>query len=345
MRIVLVYNLLLVCTCICAQSTNSLLLVDPQAARDSTIKNFCTPGIANKSRSRGLEITYNISGGGYVETGDDETEQIVGKMQSLESFSLKVRVPVLLRKDFKVLLGYYYQPERYRIGQVDPELEPFIGNLNGRLLKSNAFNLYATKAINEKYYTALRLKLGFNGDYEGWVNFDEQYMTYNAIGLFGIKKSDDFEWGVGLVYSKNMRRQLLLPFVMLNKNFNDKWGIETAPPAYILGRYNASPTSILLFGAEYNSRIYSIEPNSISFIQNRPQPSYNMNHAEFNAVVSLEQQIVPWIWLNVKGGYQFNFNSRFETEIPGNTTLRIRPPNAPFFQMGIFLSPPDKLMK
>ena len=68
-----------------------------------------------------------------------------------------------------------------------------------------------------------------------------------------------------------------------------------------------------------------------------------MNHAEINAMVSLEQQIVPWVWFSVKGGYQISLGSRFETrEIP-NANIHVNPPDAPFFQMAIFLSPPDRL--
>lgn len=325
----------------------SLLLEDDELA--SGQKGFCTPGIANKSRARGLEITYNLSGGGRWESGDDETEQLVGQMQSLESINLKLRVPVLLKPDLKILLGYQYQPQRYNFQEIGSEIRPFVGEMNNESFKSNAFSFYLTKSFNEKYYSAFRLRVGFNGAYDGWVNFDDQYLTMNAIGLLGIKKSEDFEWGVGMVYTQNIRRTLVLPFIMLNKNFNDKWGIETAPPAYILGRYNASPRTIVLFGGEFNSNIYSIEPNAIGTLQanHASQPVvYSMNNRSISAVVSLEQQIVPWVWLNVKGGFQYNLNSQFEVQIPhSDQTLLFQPPNAPFLQMGIFLSPPDKLMK
>lgn len=353
----------IVFTCICiitvfvaswAQPENKVSLLLEQDFTSGS-KGFCTPGVSNKSRSRGLEITYNLSGGGFLESGEGDATQVVGQMNSLESINLKVHVPVLLKEDFKILLGYQYQPQRYSfsenigVNEMSAQLQPYIGNISNQNLKSNAFSVLATKAINEKYYTVLRLKVGFSGAYDGWVNFGDQYANFNAIGLFGIKKSEDFEWGVGILYSQNIRRQLLLPFVMMNKNFNDKWGIETAPPAYVLGRYNVSPKSILLFGAEYNSNIFSIEPNSFNTLQapRSSQPTvFSMNNRSFSAVVSLEQQIVPWVWLNIKTGFQYNLNSRLEMQIPGTDTMvRFRPPNAPFLQMGIFLSHPDKFMK
>lgn len=320
------------------------VLADKQIT--SAKDGFCTPGIINQSRARGLEVTYNLSGGGYWEHGDDTAEPFVGQMQSLESMNVKLRVPVLLKPDLKILVGYQYQPQRYSFREIGAPIQPFVGEVNNQPLKSNAFSLYLTKSFDEKYYSAFRVRMGFNGAYDGWVNFDDQYMTFNVIGLFGIKKSDHFEWGVGAVFSRNIRRTLLLPFVMLNKNFNDKWGLETAPPAYILGRYNVNPRTILLFGGEYNSSIFSIEPNSINAFQANDNLVYSINNRSFNMVINLERQIIPWLWLDVKGGFQFNLNSRFEVQIPDtDNVLRFQPPNAPFLQVGIFLSPPDELMQ
>ncbi len=325
----------------------SLLLLDEEAAPGQ--RGFCTPGVANKSRARGLEIVYTRSGGGVWQNGNDKTASPAGELQSLESINLRLRVPVLLKPDLKILLGYQYRPQRYNFQEIGSEIHPFVGEMNNESFKSNAFSLYLTKSFDETYYTAFRLQTGFNGAYDNWINFDSQYLTISAIGLLGIKKHKDFEWGFGMVYSRNIRRTLVLPFVMLNKNFNDRWGFEAAPPAYVLGRYNANPETILLFGAEYNSSIYAIEPNGIGTLQaNRNTPSvvYSMNNRSFSAVISLERQLIPWVWLNIKGGYLFNLNSHFEIQIPDtDQTLLFQPPNAPFLQMGIFLSPPDKLMR
>ena len=72
---------------------------------------------------------------------------------------------------------------------------------------------------------------------------------------------------------------------------------------------------------------------------------YHLNHAEVQFGLSFERQVVPWVWVNVKGGYQVNFTTRFESTVSAWDDYRVRPGNAPYFKVGLFLSPPDKFSK
>lgn len=306
-------------------------------------QRFCNPGVANKSRTRGVELYYTITGGGDIRRQQTEATNPVAALQSYEHFGLKLHVPLVLKPDFKLLVGYTFQPERFQYSKVSPEMQPYYNHLNNRLLKSNSLNLMFTQSLGATKYLVVRGKIAFNGDYNDWINFDQRYHTYNVFGLLGFKKTKDFEWGLGLYYTQNMRRWLLLPFAMMNKNFNNKWGIELAPPAYVLGRYNMNKKSILLFGGEFNSRMYSIDSKGINNLQKTTAPQYSMNHNEISAVISIERELVSWFWFGIKGGYTYNINSRFESSVAGYDSFRLRLPNAPFFQMSIFLSPPDSV--
>lgn len=345
MRIALACGLLLMYSALWSQG---MTLPEPTeghvpaagSAANSSSSYFCSPGIHNQSRSRGVEILYRISSGGEVLDRVNENLELA-QLQAFEQLNFKLYIPLLLKRDWKILLGYTYQPERFQFRNLGTDLAPIVSNFQNTFLKSNSYSLTTSKSLNDRHYIAFRAKVAFNGDYKTWINFENRYMTMNAIGLLGFKKSEDFEWGVGVYYSKNMRRSLILPFAMMHKNFNDKWGIEIAPPAYIYGRYNIHPKTILLFGGEYNSRIYSFDTQHFD---TRSMPiEYTMNHGEINTLVSMEQQIVPWIWMGVKGGYQFSIRSRLETKAIPDANRRINLPNAPFFEMSIFLSPPDHM--
>lgn len=342
MRIVILGSLLCICVSIWSQDSSHLEQVQEVSGSGASGKSyFCVPGVENKSRSRGVEIFYSVSGGGDIQVASEEPPTQISQMQSFEQFGLKIHIPVILKPALKVLLGYSYQPERFRYGSLSSELQPLVSHFQYQSLKSNAYSLTAAKSLNDHNYIGVRAKVAFNGDYDGWMNFESRYRTMNIIGLFGIKKNEDFEWGVGVYYTQNMRRALLLPFAMMHKTFNDKWGIELAPPAYVYGRYNINEKSMILFGGEYASRIYAFDTQKKN-AQSLPI-EYTLNHAEINAVVSLERQIVPWVWFNIKGGYQFSLRNRFETDELPDTKLYITPPNAPFFQMSLFLSPPDHM--
>lgn len=342
MRIIIICSLLCACASLWSQEDDLQEKTQEELGSGASARSyFCVPGIANKSRSRGVEISYNVSSGGIIQLPNNETQRTLANMQSFEQVNFKLYIPLLLKPDFKLLVGYSYQPERFRYGSLGSEIQPLVTNFQDKALRSNSYSLTASKSLNSRHYIGLRAKVAFNGDYDTWMNFDSRYRTINAMGVFGTKKNEDFEWGVGVYYSQNMRRSLILPFAMLHKNFNDKWGIELAPPAYVYGRYNLDEKSILLFGGEFGSRMYSIDTQKLD-AQSKPA-RYTMNHAEISAMISWERQIVPWVWFNIKGGYQFGIGNRFETDAIPNANLRANPPDAPFFQMSIFLSPPDHM--
>ncbi|MDX1666271.1 MAG: hypothetical protein R3350_03535, partial [Saprospiraceae bacterium] len=65
----------------------------------TTMKPFCSPGVQNKSRSRGIEISYNLFNGGQVD-GLDGTP--ASYLRSLETITFKIKAPVILKPDFKI---------------------------------------------------------------------------------------------------------------------------------------------------------------------------------------------------------------------------------------------------
>ena len=313
-------------------------------SEDLDVSKLCRPGIINKSRSRGLELSYKFLKGGPLEIGEGELPEQYedyNRLKAVEAMTFKIKIPVILKKKLKVLLGYSYQPETFSFNRIGPIYSDVLTRVDDVTFKSNGFALYATRPINEKYYAGIRLKTSFNGDYEKLGKIAHRYQTYSVSGLMGVKESDDLEWGLGILFSHNFRNTSLLPFLMYNRNFNDRWGLETMFPAVINGRYNINSKSILIFGTEFNSRSYAFDIGADS---NAPA-HFHMRHAELQTLLRLERQLIPWLWLNVEGGYQFNFNTEFDDKTTGLNTFKVDPVNNLFFKVGVFLSPPDKMMK
>ncbi len=302
---------------------------------------FCDPGIDHKSRSRGLEVSYDYFAGGPI--GGSPGGVVPQELDRFQRLNVKVKIPLLNKPGFKLLLGYDHQPETYAFGnsQLLSKQSSLFSNIDTRTLNSNGFGIYFLKPIDDRTYVGGRLKMRLNGDYTGWVNFDQRYAAYNATFLYGVKKSNDFEWGVGAAFSHNFRRTLALPFIMYNRNFSDKWGLEAVFPAQIQGRYNVDNKTILLFGYEFNSNSYSVDMPGETLEE--PYSVYHFNHSEVQTGISLERRVVPWVWLNAKVGYQWNFNTRLEATQPEQTSYELRPGNAPYLKLGFFLSPPSHL--
>ncbi|MFK7934559.1 MAG: DUF6268 family outer membrane beta-barrel protein [Saprospiraceae bacterium] len=308
--------------------------------------DWCKPGLKNKSRSRGLDIAYQALGNSFFEETETPLKRPFPELDHLGLLILKIKIPLILKDDFKLLVGASYRPEYYDIGNFTGNFEPEFAQIDGETMKSTAFQVLATKALNEYSYLTLRLKTKFNGDYEGFVNFNKRYGIYTLSGMYGVKKSELLEWGVGLTINSSFRNRFIaLPVFLYNRNFNQKWGIELFLPAIAKVRYNLSPKTILLAGINFSSRNYRINVERPFDTTDFVMADYVLRHSEIQMGIELEQKIVPWIWVNARVGYQTNFRTSFEAKNEFARSFEVEPTDAPFIRLGIFISPPDKMME
>lgn len=304
------------------------------------IRCLCRPGVQNKSRSRGLEISYLWNRGGAINPEDQVFQGEPSVLENLENIIFKLKVPIVNQEGFKLLAGFNYRPEQYYFNRIGPDYEPVFQYINERILKNTAFEIFGSKSFNERNYAIGRLKASYNGDFNGLADFDQRYAIYNLTVAYGIKKHDDLEYGFGINFTHSFRNTIALPFFIYNRNFNAKWGMESVLPALVSIRYNHTPKTILLGGFRYNSRSYSI-----SVPQMGETFDYAMNHSEIRTFLSVEQNLIPWIWLDAEVGYQFNFSTDFEAKSPNAADFMVEPSNAPYIKLGIFISPPDSYLK
>ena len=303
---------------------------------EAGLKCYCKPGINDKTRSKGLSLSYGwINSGTYVA---EETTTFAAPASILDNFShleFKLKIPIVLKDRTKVLLGYKYYTEFYNFGRVGQDYAETFTELSQRNLKSNEYSLIISHSLNDKNYLGIRYKYATNGDYAGWTDFDSRYAIHNFMGVYGTKKSEDFEWGIGLIISSSFRRNTALPFLLYNRNFNKKWGIESLFPANLFLRYNVDAQTIGLFGIEYNSKSYRIDAENIA----NEVIDYAFNHSELIISFSAERHLRSWFWANMKIGYQNNFSSDFENKSTSAVFFQAEPGNGLYFRVGLFLSP------
>lgn len=298
------------------------------------LKCLCKPGVVNKSRSRGLELSFIHTNTSTLEEEEGyPLSQPLSRLR-LQNFNFKLKIPVVNKEGFKLILGTFYRPEHYDFERIGVDYAQVFNRINGRNLKSTGFDGLLVKSLSETMYGSFRLRTMYNGDYSGLINFDNRYSVFNASMLLGFKKRAEKEMGVGITFSKSFRNTIVLPFFLYNHTFNGKWGIETVLPALASVRYNLTDRSIFLAGIRYNSRSYSVgTEESLSGI-------YNLNHSELRMGLSLEQNIHPWVWLDISAGFQYNFSTDFEAVGENISSFQVEPGSSPVFRIGIFISPP-----
>ena len=337
--------LILITVCLLAalpgnsQNRPNILFEDIEQG-DLSIKCLCKPGIRNKSKSKGLEIYYNLLGGGELSAPNFNFFSSQPEYQQFRKFRAKITLPIVRSEAFKMLVGMSYQAEQYEFRRLEADFENILAQIDNRNFKSTAFNLTMSYSLNEINYLGLRYSTRYNGAYSGFISTQSRYAINTAALAFGIKKTEDEEWGIGVAFSETFRSSgfRVLPFVFWNKNIDHRFGIEATFPAEFYTRYNLNPKTILLGGFNFNGESYSFDQQIID-------RQLSFNHTELQFLLKCERQLFPWVWLNAAGGFQFNFNSNFEVQSTQRDLLTVSPENTWYFRIGLFLSPPDSFLK
>ncbi len=311
---------------------------------DLHLKCYCKPGIANQSRPKGVELSFQRQGSRlYQETDDYSVQEPYTEIKSSTNVEFKFKVPIINQAGLKFLIGYGYGEERHQIDRVGVDQPIIFSQLNDAAFKSNNFSAYFTKSLNENNYIASRARLIYNGNYDGLIQFDERYSYYNVVGFWGHKKNADFEWGLGLSVGKSIEnRTQVLPLALLNINFSPKWGLESVLPAFVFIRNNVNDKTMLFYGAEITGQAYAFDVEGL----NTTTSSYTFDHSNVRLVASLERKLMDWVWLSLKAGYNLTFSSEFQSNTDSSLpSFEVEPTNHPFIKFGLFLSPPNKLIK
>lgn len=300
------------------------------------VKCYCKPGVRNKSRSKGIEISYNLIGPGELAIPNGEINPPLPKYSKFRKFRAKLSYPVVRGDKFNMIMGYTYHAEKFAFKIIPGDHERLLAGLHNLNLKGSSFSTMMLYSLGEKNYLGLRLNADYHGDYSGLINFSEQYSIYTSTFVLGFKKSEDNEWGFGITGSTSFRDRSLrvLPFLFWNKTLSDRIGIEATLPVKIYLRYNLDQETIFLIGANYNGESYS-------FVQDFSNRNVTFNHSEIQFLAKAQRQVVPWLWVNMEFGFQENFNSNFQEQSTGTNLLDINPKSSYFFRIGLFISPPD----
>ncbi|MCB9273225.1 MAG: hypothetical protein H6564_04245 [Lewinellaceae bacterium] len=302
---------------------------------------FCQPGVSNSSKGRGLLLQYSSVGNYSIKPEGGSSDGLNNSNVSyVDQLTAKIKIPLVNAPSLKVLLGYEYGAETYHFNQIGELHGDVFRSLDGSTLRANKYSLYLTKSFDEKYYFGARLRAAYRGDYGQGMSFDSRYASYSGLAIFGVKPRPDMEWGIGLTYSDNFFSKQVLPFVLYNRTFNDRWGVEAVLPVQAMARYNFSPGSMLLFGAEYQSQSYAIDVSGRSGVDPTVHPYY-FKHSEIALKASFDQHLYSWLWLNLEAGMQLPLQMRFDdTVLPANS-FQATSGAQPFFRLGLFLSPTD----
>ena len=302
---------------------------------------FCKPGVTNKSPGKGLTIDYTYNPEFKMRPTNAETPS---EVEANKRFLSKIKIPLLYKGRAKLMLGFKYAFEKYSFEEIDPENYSLFKHINEKKLKDAESAAYLIVPINHKFYTSFRFSVAYRGDYDGFLSTNSDFATYRAAGVLGIKKHKDLEYGVGIYYSKNIRRAIAYPFGFVNWTINDRWGLESAIPVSTKLRHNLKDGNLVLFGLDYSAQSYGLHVNDIASLSpSNENILYHYRRSSIETSVSYMRNLTSWTWVQFKLGYSINVNSQAR-EIHEQITYDLRPSGSIVGTVSFFLSPPKKYL-
>jgi hypothetical protein len=304
-------------------------------------KEFCKPGIADKSKGAGLYLEWRaVRPQDFIvtETGA-EAEQVRDRWRA------GIKVPIVRRSNLQVVLGYSYRNEEFAFSSTTSDFEDsFIGLIDDRTLLSNQFNINIVKPTNNINYLIGRFGMRYRGDYGNFISVSSTFLSYEFAAGFGRKISQDTEWSIILAGDIDKSGLRMLPFFIYHQNITEKFGVELSLPSKMRWRYNLRPGTLLLFDTEYKLTSYILD-NTQAQELNLYNPMIHggshlaFRHAEVEISFNVQKHIFSWFWTSAKIGYQISRNSKFEVANTRDELFRINLGNAPVLEFELFIYP------
>lgn len=286
----------------------------------TAVKRFATQKVLNLSATKLISIGYEYHGGHYLDLarGTNAFTEFY-RVKRVSSPRILANFPIISNDKIIVNLGGQYWGSAYSIATegFTPELSRPIAFLNDYMLHSMGMLATVFKPLNEKNYFIFQANLDFNTAFPGnGASVSGKALTLSGAVIYGWKPTDRKMWGLGLSRTYRMGRPIIVPVLLWNQTFNNKWGTEIVLPAKAFIRRNFSAKSMLLAGYELEGNQYLLpgaagtQPNSGDLFLQR---------GEIKPRLQWERQLSNFIWLSAQVGARLNGRFNFVNTYNGKT--------------------------
>jgi len=272
----------------------------------TSFKSFCSSKIAGGTPTKLISVGYDyqlpFDVVSYEGTDREETSQSGGA----QGLRVRAMFPVISKNSFVLSLGAQYMETHYNLEEGAKE-SPLGQSLSQSALRSAGLSVLLFKPFNEKHFFIYSASHDLNGDY--WLDELQplSYMKHSITGIFGWKKGERRQLGIGLSRTYRVGELNYIPVLLYNyTHSNDKWGIEAVLPARGHYRRNFSSRSMLRLGYELEGNSYRLQNRNGEFGAGREDLELRRSELRFQAIY--ERSLSGFIWLSVQAGYRYNYN-------------------------------------
>ncbi len=272
------------------------------------VKRFCTAKITGISPTKLISLGYDFQSSYTLTANENLATPSSDKISATHGLRLAANFPIISRNALTINLGFTYMESNYSFNKSIPT-NPLSSSLNQSALRSTGINLTVFKPLNEKHFILINSSHDLNGDYRlnEWQN--PKYIKHSVLGVFGWKKHDRRQFGIGVARTYRVGEVNYIPVVLYNyTSKNGKWGIESILPARFHYRRTFSPRSMLFAGFELEGNSYRLRNRGGVF--NTAQTQYSsleLRRSELRLRLVYERSLYKFLWISIQAGYRYNY--------------------------------------
>jgi hypothetical protein len=278
---------------------------------DTSVKRYCTQKVQFLAPTKLISLGYEVQLPQELTTTMPQVP--AQNITSSHGLRLGVNTPIISRSNLIVNLGASYYESRMTFENPQNVTNPFFKSLEQNGLRTAGAMLTIFKPLNEKNFIIAAVNADMNGNF-GWSNIPSfNKVRYSALSVYGWKKSDKLMWGLGVARTYRLGEVNYIPVLLLNKTFNDKWGVEALLPARGHIRRSFSAKSLAMFGYELEGNSYLINTTNDSPLARNLHES-ELRRSELKIRFMYEKSLYNFIWISLQAGLRVNMNFNISDE-------------------------------
>jgi hypothetical protein len=327
---------MVVSPCLMAQTDSTDVDIEDYSmyGDETKVKRFASQKVLNLSATKLISIGYEHHGGHTMEvaTGNGAFDEYY-RVRRVSQPRIFANFPIVSNDRIILNLGGQYWGSAY---SVETDKNTTSMNIPATYLDENMLHSAGViasmfKPLNEKNYLILQANLDFNSAFPGnGVSTSSEALTLSGAAIFGWKPNERKMWGLGVSRTYRMGRPIVVPVLLWNQTFNDKWGTEIILPAKAFVRRNLSAKSLLLAGYELEGNQYLL-PGANAGQQGGGD--IFLQRGEIKPRIQYERQVSNFIWLSAQAGARINGRFNFTNVYNGKEQNEVFRTNlgAPFY--------------
>ncbi len=305
--------------------------------------DYATPSVTGQGRSKGIVIAYERQPRFNIKSESDNPRigNGNGRVSRFNRFEIRAFVPVMNKPRTKLIVGFDHSFEEYEFSETNNY--SLYQNLEEKHLNSIGAQVAYLRSLDNKRFYLVRVKGELNGDYRtDNVNVSDYLKTTLDIA-YGWKKNPSFSWGIGVQMGYTYGRRSILPAILYNRTFNERWGIESIFPANVILRRNVSEKTLLFGGYKLEGASYNLNAAGGTLGEFNP---IELRRTDVKGMLRLEQEIYDFLWFGVEGGYRRYFRNRVFDENGSRDVLIANDlSGAGYVRVELFLVPPRRFLE